>query len=79
MIRTQLYLPEDTHLDLHLLAQREKKRVSQIVREILNEGIKRKRQVSSGKTLLKIARYGFSNGPKDLSSNIDSYLYGGKK
>lgn len=79
MIRTQLYLPEDTRLDLYLLAQKEEKRVSQIVREILNEGIKRKKQASGGKTLLKIARYGFTKGPKDLSTNIDSYLYGGKK
>lgn len=79
MKRTQLYLPEDTHQDLTFLAQREKKTVSQIVRELLTEGIHKKKSASSGKILEKLANYNVTAGPKDLSSKLDSYLYGGKE
>lgn len=79
MKRTQLYLPEDTHLELAFLAQKEEKSISQLVREILVEGIRKKKSLSSGKTLEKLANYNVTAGPKDLSSKLDSYLYGGKK
>lgn len=79
MKRTQLYLPEKTHLDLAFIAQREEKSISQLVREILVEGIYKKKGLSSGKTLEKLASYNATAGPKDLSSKLDSYLYGSKK
>lgn len=79
MRRTQLYLPEETHSELLFLAAKEKKVVSQIVREILKEAILRKKQASRGRFLKKLADYGATKGPRDLSSNLDKYLYGEEK
>lgn len=79
MKRTQLYLPEETHNELLFLAAKEKKVVSQVVREMLKEAILRKKQVSRGKFLKKLANYGVTKGPRDLSSNLDKYLYGEEK
>lgn len=79
MKRTQLYIPEETHNELFFLAIRSKKTISQLIREILKEGIAQKKTVKKVDTLEKLANYGETAGPKDLSSNLDKYLYGQKK
>lgn len=77
MIRTQVYLPEELYQNIKLIANKEKKAKAQVIREVLDEGIKGK-QGNSGRVLLEIAamakRYRWK-GPKDLSRNIDKYLY----
>ena len=77
MIRTQIYLPKDLYQHIDLLAKREKKAKAAVIREVLEEGVKRK-QGNAGKVLLEIAamaeKYKWK-GPKDLSKNIDKYLY----
>ena len=42
MIRTQVYLPKDLYQHIDLVAKREKKAKAQVIREVLDEGIKKK-------------------------------------
>jgi len=81
MIRTQIYIPEETHKELTKLAEVKKQPMAQIVRDKFEDGVKRVREIdNTGVTaienLLKIQATG---GPKDLSTNLDYYLYGGPK
>ena len=80
MKRTQLYLPEKTLKILKKEAEENRRSVSDIVREKLDESLRR----SGGgcaEFLLKIAeeakKYKVS-APHDLSTNHDEYLYGRK-
>ena len=79
MIRTQIYLPDQLYQEIGLVAEREKKPRAQVIRETLNEGLGRKKDIRNGGTaLLELAELGKKlriKGPKDLSENIDKYLY----
>lgn len=81
MIRTQIYLDEDIHKDLNILAKQQKESMAKIVRDILKEGIQKKRRLDkSGKEVLKkLLAMKISGGPSDLSENLDYYLYGDLK
>ncbi len=81
MIRTQIYLDEDIHKDLTFLARREKESMAKLARDILKEGIQRRKKLDkSGKEVLKkLLAMKIKGGPSDLSSNLDHYLYGGPK
>ena len=79
MIRTQVYLPKDLYRHIDLVAKREKKAKAQIIRDTLEEGLKKKMaHKNAGHVLLEIAamakKYQW-RGPKDLSTNHDKYLY----
>lgn len=77
MIRTQVYLPKQLYITIDLIAEKEKKPKAQIIREVLQEGME-KRRGNAGKALLEIASLGRKlklKGPSDLSTNIDKYLY----
>ena len=80
MIRTQIYLPKDLYHHIDQVAKREKKAKAQIIRDTLEEGLRRrqKTQKNAGEVLLEIAamakKYKW-RGPKDLSTNHDKYLY----
>jgi predicted DNA-binding protein len=77
MIRTQIYLQKDQKKLIELLAQKEDKPEAQVVRELIEIGIRDKegRHEPAGKALLRLARIG-GNGPADASPRIDHYLYG---
>lgn len=79
MIRTQVYLPKILYQQVSLIAKRENKAKAQVVREALEEGLeKRNRYSNAGQALLELAELGKKlrlKGPKDLSVNIDKYLY----
>lgn len=81
MIRTQIYLDKDIHKDLTVLARQEKESMAKVARDILKEGIqKRKKLDKSGKEVLrKLLSLKIKGGPTDLSTNLDYYLYGGPK
>ncbi len=78
MIRTQVYLPEDLGMEIKLKAKRDKKSKAEIIRAALERGLVERKASNLGDELLKIASLG-GRGPKDLSTNHDDYLYGGKK
>ena len=84
MNRTQIYLPK-RHIDkLRNEAKRRQISVSGVIRSILDEKLD-KRPVSAEQNffggLLGLAermnRIG-KKAPRDLASNVDKYLYGGK-
>lgn len=79
MIRTQIYLPQQLYQAIDLVAKKEKKAKAQVIREALEKDMEKK-QGNAGKFLLEIAELGKKlnlKGPKDLSVNIDKYLYEG--
>lgn len=77
MIRTQVYLPDDLHRELKLLARTSQENFSQLVREGVREVIRKKKPLRSktfgegfigaGKTSIK------TNAVKDIH---DYYRYG---
>jgi len=79
MLRTQVYLPEELDRELKLLAKKENKAVAKLIRELLHDGLvkRKRRKKNAGDTLLEIAKL-VGKGPKDLSSNLFDYLYGKK-
>jgi metal-responsive CopG/Arc/MetJ family transcriptional regulator len=74
MIRTQVYLPTKLHQELKLIAHREKTTVSELVRrgarKVVAEG-----QTQTPSPLKNIVGLIKDGGPKDLSENLDYYLY----
>lgn len=79
MIRSQVYLPEVLYKNVRLVAKKEKRPTAQVIRDILEEGIRQKAQKSNaGDALLRLAKLAKRlkvRGPKDLSVNHDKYLY----
>ena len=79
MIRTQVYLPKDLYNQIDQVARREKIAKAQVIRDTLEEGIKKKKAYkNAGQALLELAKLGEKlnfRGPKDLSTNHDKYLY----
>ncbi len=77
MIRTQVYLPRELYQEVKLVAEKESKKSAQVVRELLHEGlIRRKKKGTIGESLLDLASVAVKGGPPDLSTNHDKYLYG---
>ena len=80
MIRTQIYIDEELHRELLLLAREQREPMAQLAREMLRDGVKRKNIDKSGKkNLLAIANMNLAGGDIHLSENIDAYLYGTPK
>ena len=82
MIRTQVYLDDQIHKDLIQLAQQENKSMAEVTRDILKEGITKKKTIdTSGKTTLQklFAIQATGGDDPSLSENIDHYLYGAPK
>lgn len=82
MIRTQIYLTEEQARDITVRAKRERRRESDIARELLERGrfiSQGRKQESLGDALLRLAEVGKKlglTGPTDLSTNLHDYLYG---
>lgn len=81
MIRTQVYFDEKTHKQLISLAKLQKKSMAQLVRESVEEKVKEieKKDMTGVAVLQSLIDNAITGGPKDLSTNIDHYLYGAPK
>jgi len=82
MIRTQVYLEDQIHKDLNHLAQQEHKSMAEVTRDILKEGIARRKTIDTTgkKTLQRLLAIKATGGDDPyLSENIDHYLYGTRK
>jgi len=82
MIRTQIYIDEQTHRELLRLAAATKEPMAKIARDMLREGVKKHKDVDTSgiKVLQAIAKMGITGGDDpNLSENIDHYLYGAPK
>lgn len=77
MIRTQIYIPETLHERAKTIARRKKQSLANLYRGFIANGLKASNNRSGDLTTL--AKLSLKGGPKNLSSNIDKYLYGGKK
>ena len=76
MIRTQIYIPETLHERAKGVARNKKKSVANLYREFIADGLKKTTKTGDLTSLVKLRLKG---GPKNLSRDIDKYLYGGKK
>jgi hypothetical protein len=78
MIRTQVYLTEVQTRDIKLRAKRQQKPEAEVIRELVDTGLKTAgptRKESTGDSLLRLTDI-HGTGPADLSARIDDYLYG---
>ena len=78
MVRTQVYLPEIVHKRLTSMAKQRKLSMAYLIRRFLEGGLQREQSqdLSGQKAMRKVLEMGISGGPKDLSKQLDSYLYG---
>ncbi|HVI80877.1 MAG TPA: hypothetical protein VM715_22530 [Candidatus Acidoferrum sp.] len=77
-----MYLDEDIYTDLARVAEQENKSRAEIARDILKEGLAKRKSIDqSGKAvLLAIADLRLAGGADPyLSGNVDHYLYGAPK
>lgn len=75
MIRTQIYLTNPIYQGIKLLAQRENRPVAEIIRTLLEAGLKKESKKNSAQALLRIADNAIHTDIKDLSTNLNKYLY----
>ncbi|MFB6182037.1 MAG: ribbon-helix-helix protein, CopG family [Candidatus Magasanikbacteria bacterium] len=75
MKRTQLYIPENLHKKIKAEAREEGRSMSDLMREFLAEGLDNKKKQKGQVDLTDLANLNLSGGPKDLSKNMDNYLY----
>ena len=77
MIRTQVYLEDQTHKDLIQLAQQENTSMAEVTRALLKEGVQKRKKIDTSgiKNLFAIANMGLVSDDPYLSENIDHYLY----
>jgi len=76
MRRTQIYLPESTYRVLVKLRKQRKQSIAQIIRDVLNRNLIAGELESEELDVESLANLKLSGGPKDLSENLDDYLYG---
>lgn len=77
MVRTQIYIKEETHRTLLRLAKSQAKPMAELVRDFIEHGIVgASNDTASGtSTLKRLVNSAVQGGPRDLSENIDHYLY----
>jgi len=81
MLKTYLYIPEQLNEKIKLTADTQKKSKAEVIRQALEKGISDIAQQGtvSAQALLRVAKVGEKykpRGPKDLSANLDKYLWG---
>lgn len=75
MVRTQVYLHKSQIQEIQLIARKERKAQAKIIRDLIQKGIEaNKNQESIGEAFKKLADIKVQ-GPRDLSTNLDNYLY----
>lgn len=82
MLRTNVYLTEEQERELTVRASIAKKPKAEVLREVIDEGLKTlpKNKSASTESFLKLAKIAqqFKNkgtAPKDLSANLDKYTW----
>ncbi|MEK7458596.1 MAG: hypothetical protein AAB612_03920 [Patescibacteria group bacterium] len=84
MLKTYLYIPDHLNTQIVHAAARQKKSKAEIIRYALEKGMGdvQKRDNASSQAMLKLADIGEKyqeKGPKDLSKNVDHYIWGMQK
>lgn len=84
LVRTQINLEEEQYRLLTLEARRQKRSLSDIVRETIDKKFIQPRKKDNAGALVELAKHAVSfkkfnpNVPDDLIENMDDYLYGKK-
>lgn len=76
MIRTQIYIPETIHQETKLLAKRKKEPMAELLRRFIIKGVKEEKRKIKPKSLDSLINLKITGGPKNLSRDMDKYLYG---
>lgn len=77
MVQRKFYFPEEMYRDLQLLAKSSRKTITQVLRELVQMGLKKNKQRGNAYVLLDLARMAEKyklSGPRDLSKNHDKYF-----
>jgi predicted DNA-binding protein len=74
MIQKHISLPEELDQKIQQRAKLLKESEERVIRELIEQGLKTAKPLSLGESLRQLANLGIK-GPKDLSQNIDKYLY----
>ena len=77
MLRTQIYIPETLHERAKTVARKQKQSLAKLYRGFIAHGLKASE--NHGEDLTSLAKLNIKGGSKNLSRDIDKYLYGGKK
>ena len=80
MLKTYLYVPKELNTEIINLAAARKTSKAEVIRNALEEGIDilKRKETGSLDVLYKVADIGRkinAKGPKDLSKNLDKYLW----
>lgn len=83
MLRTYLYIPDNMQAKIMHVAKKHNKSKAETIRRVLETGLDalEMQENTSTDVLMELARIGEKyklKGPKDLSSNLDAYLWGEK-
>lgn len=76
MLRTQIYIPENIHQKVKIIANLQNKSMADLIRRLIIVGLIKEEKRIKPKSLDAIAKLNITGGPKNLSSNMDKYLYG---
>ncbi|MBI2018801.1 hypothetical protein HYS96_03815 [Candidatus Daviesbacteria bacterium] len=79
MIRTQIYIPETLHERAKNVAKSKKQSLANLYRGFIAGGLQAVEKKRRGNSLDSLIKLNLKGGPKDLSTNIDHYLYGAPK
>lgn len=77
MIRTQIYIPETLHERAKNVARNKKQSLANLYRSFIANGLRASK--NRGGDLTALAKLNIKGGPKNLSADIDKYLYGSRK
>ena len=76
MLRTQIYIPETLHERARAVARSKKQSLAHLYRSFIANGLNASHR---GGDLTALAKLNIKGGPKNLSRDIDKYLYGDKR
>jgi len=77
MIRTQIYIPDNLHQTAKIIARQKAEPLASLLRRLIAKGISEEKEQLKPKSLTSLAQLNITEGPKDLSSEMDKYLYRG--
>lgn len=75
MIRTQIYIPEPIHQAAKILARQKEEYLAELLRRLIIRGLVDEKRKMTIKSLASLTRLNITGGPKDLSKNLDKYIY----
>ncbi len=76
MLRTQVNLREDQYQILRIQAKKENESLSEIVRKLIDLGVKSHRQENNAYILLEMVKEAGKSGEKHLATTYKRLLYG---